>query len=55
MLLFWIALAVWAVGALRENRRSSAGEETPLEILRRRYADGEIGLQEFEQAVRTLA
>jgi putative membrane protein len=35
--------------------RGSTLEPTPLEILRRRYAAGEVTAAEFEQAKRTLA
>ena len=48
-----VALLVWGAGALF-NVRPAAGE-TPLEILRRRYAAGEISQGEFEQARKTLA
>jgi putative membrane protein len=44
-----IAVVVWAVVSLfaRGNDRSG---EMPLEILKRRYARGEISQAEFEQA-----
>ena len=57
MLAFWIvpiALVAWGVASLRPGQRPSAQDETPLEILRRRYARGEINREEFEQAKRTL-
>ncbi len=57
MLLFWIvpvALLVWAVPGLREGLHLTTRSETPLEILRRRYASGEIIREEFGQATRTL-
>lgn len=57
MLLFWLGLTVllvWGVSSLFGARPPSR-EETPLEILRRRYASGEISQEEFEQARRTLA
>jgi len=51
-MIFWIvlvAVVVWTVVSLfpRGNGRS---EEVPLEILKRRYAKGEISQAEFEQA-----
>ena len=55
-LIVWIlvvAAIVWALFALfsgRSNRR----EETPLEILERRYARGEIDEAEFERARQRL-
>lgn len=47
MVIFWgaiIALVVWAV-----RGSSSSDDETPDEILRRRLADGSIGVEEYEQ------
>ena len=56
-LLVWvglIALVVWGAGALFGGRGGGA-EETPGEILRRRYARGEISQAEYEQARQALA
>lgn len=47
-----IALVVWGVSALWEPRGVA---EAPLDILRRRYAAGELTDAEFEQARRRLA
>ena len=46
-----IALGVWSTHTGFWSRRDT-GESTPLEILRRRYAAGEITAAEFEQAKR---
>ena len=57
MVLIWavvIALVVWGTGSVFGSRRGTS-ELTPLEILRRRYAAGEITSAEFEQARRALA
>ena len=57
MMGFWvlaIAAIVWAVASLRPGRQPAASNETPLEILKRRYASGEIGQEQFEQTLRTL-
>lgn len=51
-----VALIVWAVVTVT-RRSGDAGREpqqTPLDILRERYARGEITAEEFEQAKRTL-
>ncbi len=56
MLLFWVAvllLVVWAVRALFPVERRSE-HETAIEILKRRYAAGEISQAEYEQARRAL-
>jgi uncharacterized membrane protein len=53
-LAFWIgviSLVVWAVTRTLRNDRPAATAE---EILRRRYASGEIGESEFESTRRTL-
>lgn len=49
--LFWIILIVlvlWLSGPLGRNR-ARAPRETPLEILQRRYAAGEISTEEYEE------
>ena len=54
MILFWIAIAAVVVliikglsnNSTREDERSR--QETPLDILKRRYAAGEIPRDEFE-------
>ena len=56
MLLFWVGvvlLLVWAVRTVLGTPRSTA-HDTPLDILRRRYAAGEISQTEYEQACRVL-
>lgn len=57
MLLWWIVpiglVALLAAYWLKSGRRSDS-EQGPVEILKQRYARGEIGLVEFEQAKRTL-
>ncbi len=60
MLLFWGVLVVAAVVGVRwlwDQGRPAAGrgrEESSLEILKRRYARGEIGREEFELKKRDL-
>lgn len=56
MLLFWIgviALVVWALSNLFPARQAGA-EPDALEILKRRYARGEISREEFVQAREAL-
>ena len=56
-LLFWVALIVlivWAVTTLF-GRASSNTQTDALDILKRRYAAGEISQGEFETARRALA
>ena len=49
------ALIVWAVISLSGAKRLSAHDDTPLEILRRRYASGELDEAAFERARSQLA
>lgn len=47
-----VALFIWGAAALFDGR--STTPERPLDILRRRYADGEINQGEYEQARKML-
>lgn len=50
--LFWIALivvVVWGAASLFQGQRG-AGQETALDILKRRYAAGDISAAEYQQA-----
>jgi len=56
MLVFWIAVIVgvvllvkWVVDQNRTTGRRRDTDESPLEILQKRYASGEITKEEFEQ------
>jgi putative membrane protein len=49
--LVWVARLVWDRGGPRESSRPP---ETPLEILQRRYARGEIDRAEYEEKRRDL-
>ena len=51
----FVVLIVWAVAAVSRGGPSREPERpTALDILRERYARGEITQQEFEQAKKTL-
>jgi putative membrane protein len=52
MILFWglvIAGIAYIVQAISRRSRRSGPEETPLDILKKRYAKGEITKEEFER------
>lgn len=51
--LIWIAIIVWFL-FLPSGRRSIRRKDTPLEILQRRYAKGEITKEEYEERRKTL-
>lgn len=59
MVLFWVALIVAIIFAVRwiSGRRSDSSDtqKTPIEILRERYARGEIDKEEFEERKRILS
>ena len=51
----FVVLIVWAIGAAgRGSTSTEPARPTALDILRERYARGEITQQEFEQARKTL-
>jgi putative membrane protein len=61
MAVFWIALIVGAVFLIRwfttsrgERGRDAPSKESALEILKKRYARGEIGKEEFEEKRKDL-
>lgn len=57
MVLFWgalIAVIVLVVRALGNDATARKDDKTPLQILKERYARGEIGKDEFEQKQRDL-
>lgn len=50
--IFWViflAIAVWMISSSRSVRETAPSpRETPLDILKRRYASGEISTEEYE-------
>jgi len=58
MLLIWlvpIALAIWLFSSLGKRSGQNPTEKNALDILKDRYARGEIGQDEFEQKKRHIA
>ncbi len=60
MLMFWVAIILgiiffirWQVDS-RVGSRSPKSEDSPLDILKKRYARGEIGKEEFEEKKKDL-
>lgn len=55
-LLFWVGLVVlgvWAAARLLPSQRAS-GQDTAMDVLKRRYAGGEISAAEYQQTRRDL-
>jgi putative membrane protein len=62
MAAFWIAVIVgivflirWLVVSTGTGSRKASSNDSALEILKRRYAQGEINKQEFEEKKKDLA
>jgi putative membrane protein len=62
MVVFWIAVIVgiiflikWLVISTSAGGRGARSEDSPLEILKQRYARGEIDKEEFEEKKKDLA
>jgi len=56
-LIFWVLiifLAVWMYQTLFSKNRTPPSSSTPLEVLKHRYASGEIDHEEFERMKREL-
>jgi len=60
-LLFWVAVLVgivflirWMILSTRDSGRSEEGRDSAMDILRSRYARGEIDRQEFEEKKQDL-
>lgn len=58
MMFFWwfliIALVIFVVRALMNTTQNRQSKETPMEILKRRYAEGEIDEEEFKRRKKEL-
>jgi len=62
MILFWILVIVGVVvlikfligGSSRDRSAHDEGHESPMDVLKKRYARGEISREEFEEKRRDL-
>ncbi len=58
MMILWIllvaAIIYWVVKAAQRNPAAPAGPESAMDILKKRYARGEISKAEFEERKRDL-
>lgn len=58
MIIFWvvlIALVVWVVSAIVKPGQADTESQSALEILKQRYARGEITDQQFDEMKRNLS
>ena len=51
---FWIIIILWAFRTSRKNPNPQTKDETPLDILKKRFAKGEITKDEYEGMKKTL-
>ncbi|SMO89628.1 SHOCT domain-containing protein [Fodinibius sediminis] len=58
MMVFWwlliFGLIVFAIRALMNSNQNKQQKETPMDILKRRYAEGEIDEEEFNKRKQEL-
>lgn len=47
--IFWVLLIVLLFSLIIPKQRGTMARETPLEVLQRRYAAGEISSEEYEE------
>jgi putative membrane protein len=58
MILFWILVIIGVVFLIRlvvRGTKEGGGSETALDILKKRYARGEISKEEFEEKKKDIA
>jgi putative membrane protein len=54
MWIFWILLIVIVIWVINNTTRGTKKEDSPLDILKKRYARGEIDEQEYESRRKEL-
>ena len=52
--IFWLIIILWAIRTSRKNAGQQTKEDNALEILKKRFAKGEITKDEYEDMKKTL-
>lgn len=55
MMILFIMLIIWAVRYFSHTTRTDSTSDSALEVLKRRYASGEIDKKQFEQTKKDLS
>lgn len=52
--LFWVIIILWAIKTSRKNPNQQVKDGTPLDILKKRFANGDVTKEEYEEMKKTI-